>query len=358
MDLPSLEPYSSDGDSDDVSLIQPATTAVGPKNWFKLVLLVNSIRLNAGILNLYLIRDFGELLSFPLSQGVHFNIRALPNHGCVAKYPILSNAHNEEQLGMSSGICNAVALELRVLSHEPIRHHPNVVDIVGIGWARAQSICVPVIYLEYATHGTLADYLRSKDVCPCTKNALAKDIVNGLQTLHECGITHGDLKLENVLIFKRSDGSVVAKLADFGCAIVEAEEGTQLPGGTPPWNAPEWRENIEPSLMHKTDIYSLGLLIWRLTINGKNPFENDEPQNIEKRKGADLMVEEAIQSVEQHYDNILLRDEVVMEKLRFELYLTCVAIPRKIFQHSLRFSPLKRDLDDIAEALSGEESYR
>jgi serine/threonine protein kinase len=181
--------------------------------------------------------------------------------------------------------------------------------------------------------------------------------VDGLQTLHECGITHGDLKLENVLIFERCDGSVVAKLADFGCASVEAEEGTQLQGGTPPWNAPEWRENIEPSLMHKTDIYSLGLLIWRLTINGENPFENDESQSIEKRKGADLMVEEAIQSVEQHYDKILLR-EVSMEKLRFDLYLNCVAIPRKIFQHSLHFSHLERDLDPIAKALSVEESYR
>ncbi|KAJ8088306.1 hypothetical protein PM082_022378 [Marasmius tenuissimus] len=51
-------------------------------------------------------------------------------------------------------------------------------------------------------------------------------------------------------------------------------EGSSLHMGTPPYDAPEAKEgSLTAEGMKKTDVYSLGLLIWRTLLNGDNPFE-------------------------------------------------------------------------------------
>jgi serine/threonine protein kinase len=85
---------------------------------------------------------------------------------------------------------------------------------------------------------------------------------------------HGDIKSENVLICTTKSGGVVAKLADFGCAIADLEpsDRVKLPAFTLPWNAPESHEHLPAADLQYTDIYSYGLLVWRVAVNGVNPF--------------------------------------------------------------------------------------
>ena len=86
---------------------------------------------------------------------------------------------------------------------------------------------------------------------------------------------HGDLKSESVLIFDTGDGSkVVVKLADFGCAVMDLEpsDTMALPAFSPPWDAPESHDRLSRDGLQRTDVYSYGLLVWRVALDGASPF--------------------------------------------------------------------------------------
>jgi len=327
----------------------------------KLVSVVHSATFRSILTATFGVRDFGGMPSHQLARGTHFQTRKLAEYRSVAKYPVIYDSN-----GVSGMSYEAAALELRILLHAPVRKHCNIVDIVSIGWTRLAPLkpsLLPIIYVEFAPNGTLAQYLENNTLDSAVKNSLTQDIARGLQVLHSCGITHGDLKMDNVLIFPRSDSdgpypvTVQAKLSDFGCSVLEDEHGTKLPGCTPPWNAPGWHKNFSPSMLHVTDLYSLGLLVWSLTLNGKDPFEGQEADAIEARKVSDSVLGDAIQSIEQRYDTLMLLRGSIDDNGRFFAYLSNVAIPRRVFQYTLRSDPTERDLQKVLESLSPEHYY-
>lgn len=77
---------------------------------------------------------------------------------------------------------------------------------------------------------------------------------------------HGDIKPQNVIIFKSEDGSFVPKVADFGYSTLMSEPDVtiSLPQSHP-WFAPEILEypNFAPAQASLTDIFSYGMLcLW------------------------------------------------------------------------------------------------
>lgn len=113
---------------------------------------------------------------------------------------------------------------------------------------------------------------------------LCVDIGHGLQSLHEHKFTHGDLKPENVLIFKTSR-QWLAKLCDFGCARGQAENEAG-PGGQPqkerylgtdswlpPWN--ETTREHDYDGLRTCDLYVYGLVVWSsFCLRGNSPPQN------------------------------------------------------------------------------------
>ena len=168
----------------------------------------------------------------------------------------------------------SVYLEARILSSTQIKNHANIVDILGLTWeeevpASADTILWPLLIMPYSTHGSLVDFLGKHEECKFElKKSFCVDIGLGINHLHVCGIVHGDLKAENILLYPYGD-TIVAKVTDFGNAMIlaEAKDSVQLPGGTPPWNAPEWRDSLRKQDLHLTDIYSYGLLVWRIVMH-------------------------------------------------------------------------------------------
>lgn len=160
---------------------------------------------------------------------------------------------------------NSLRTEIRVLSHPPLRNHPNIVKLLDLRWDHPdldQVSMGPTLYLEYADFGTLTDYFTAfqpsctfKSVASC----IIKGIWDGLHALHQCRIVHGDLKPNNVLVFREGE-RVIAKLSDFGCSILlsqQTADNATLRGFSPPWDAPEAGNEVDIHLLEKTDVFHL-----------------------------------------------------------------------------------------------------
>jgi serine/threonine protein kinase len=326
-----------------------------------LALLVNDLNYHTDLLNIYAHSgDFGSLVSQPVGQGTFFQVRKVDgiDKQMVAKVPRTDLIGNDRTANSATTLAS-IKSELETLCHEPVRRHPNVVDILGLGWARLESttdLAIPVLFLEFATYGTLAQYLETK-LGPEKRLGIASDVTKGLQVLHACGIIHGDLKLENVLVFQDGNGSAIAKLADFGSSYPLKDRDFPPKGRSPLWAAPEWDRRIEPDELHKTDIYSLGLLIWRLCLEGANPFYGMDSGNVDERKRKDLVLFDAKKSIEDYYDFTKSWQFNLSDAELFDMYVFCVILPKSAFNYSLCLDPKMRHLGGVLASLSLEKYY-
>jgi tetratricopeptide (TPR) repeat protein len=104
-------------------------------------------------------------------------------------------------------------------------------------------------------------------------------ICDAIQHAHQRGIIHRDLKPSNVLV-TRQDGVLVPKVIDFGIAKAVGEANgtlflTTADGqivGTPEYMSPEQAGLVEAGLDTRTDVYSLGVMLYEL-VSGRRPYE-------------------------------------------------------------------------------------
>jgi Protein kinase domain len=151
--------------------------------------------------------------------------------------------------------------EVAILSHPALRLHSNLVRLIGVTWEEELPELglgpSPALVLDFADGGTLADLVQRKPSLSFTvKTEIFCGIGEALLTLHRCGIIHGDVKMENVLIQTEQNGRYVPKLTDFDLSMRIPHCPKPLPGHTCPWNAPEFFEELCHHCMELTDVYS------------------------------------------------------------------------------------------------------
>jgi len=184
-----------------------------------------------------------------------------------------------------------------------------------------------------------------------SKQRLCLDICRGIEALHKYGIVHGDIKAQNVLIFGDAENGFVAKLSDFGCSIIldtysksDENDKVRMPGFSPPWNAPEALDSGLPiSQLPQTDLYSLGLLIWRILVF-HDPFNIfDLPLNpaIRKQKIREILALPHFPALVVHF---ITDPHPHMNRQERDLYAI-------IFSTTLSFEPSKRYLNTIISSL-------
>jgi eukaryotic-like serine/threonine-protein kinase len=156
--------------------------------------------------------------------------------------------------------------EARLAQRISSRHVVPILE-VGENW----------LVMPYYPQGSLAERLRERLFLTLEETvSLAAELGRGLDTLHEHGILHRDVKPSNVLLAE--DGA--AALSDFGLA--RASDSTQITHhgqlvGTPHYLAPELIEGSEST--RATDLYALGCLLYEC-VTGEPPFTGTSPAEI------------------------------------------------------------------------------
>ena len=147
--------------------------------------------------------------------------------------------------------------------------HPHIVQIFDAVVNEDQCYIV----MEYVPGETLEHHTEAATLLPIDKVVeLIFKCALALNFAHRAGITHRDIKPANLLLSE----SLTPKITDFGAAIdANAQDLTQVRGvGSPPYMSPE--QVSEQDLDHRTDIYSLGVVLFQL-LTGKLPFLGENP---------------------------------------------------------------------------------
>lgn len=147
--------------------------------------------------------------------------------------------------------------------------HPNVVRVYEHGTEDA----VPYLAIEWVDGGTLNKQISAGPVNQDTVKSIARDMLQGLQAVHEQNLLHRDLKPDNILM----DSSGHAKLADFSLVGFHQISGLTGHGamvGSPAYMAPEFLDGKPASV--QSDLYGLGVVLLEL-LTGSNPFAATDP---------------------------------------------------------------------------------
>jgi serine/threonine protein kinase/tetratricopeptide (TPR) repeat protein len=151
-------------------------------------------------------------------------------------------------------------------------NHPNILPVIDFGQDRD----VTYIVMKYVPGGTLTDRLK-KPIDLATTARLINQIAAALDHAHRRSIVHRDVKPSNVLL----DEGEWVQLTDFGLAkILGGDQSLTSSGfsmGTPAYLSPEQGQGLSPD--HRTDIYSLGVMLFEMT-TGRLPFTAETPMGV------------------------------------------------------------------------------
>src|SRR5947208_11612038 len=128
----------------------------------------------------------------------------------------------------------------------------------------------------------ITDYCDQNNLSTRARLDLFVLVCRAIQHAHQKGIIHRDIKPSNILVTLH-DGVPVPKVIDFGIAKAIEQRLTEKTVftafeqflGTPAYMSPEQAEMSGLDIDTRTDIYSLGVLLYEM-LTGKTPFDGKE----------------------------------------------------------------------------------
>ena len=165
---------------------------------------------------------------------------------------------------------------LREAKHTARIVHENIIDVFDLGRSEEGDL---FFVMELLEGQTLSQVLQTQErLDPELAVHVGAQIADALDAAHRGGIVHRDLKPANVMLVSRGQDPAFVKVLDFGVAKAhsagEAETALTRTGvlvGTIDYMAPE--QILGRAVDGRTDIYSLGVLLYRI-VTGTNPFRD------------------------------------------------------------------------------------
>ncbi len=112
--------------------------------------------------------------------------------------------------------------------------------------------------MEYVDGDTLAQIIKNNGITKLPQKIdILRQILNGLQYVHDKGLVHRDLKPDNIMVGNRNNN---VKIIDFGLAISDAFPDNLKVAGTPKYMSPEQRSNAK-NADKLSDIYAFGIIM-------------------------------------------------------------------------------------------------
>ena len=148
--------------------------------------------------------------------------------------------------------------------------HPTIANVYEAGMVEDGR---PFMAMEYIAGEAITDYCDRFRLTLVARLELFIKVCDGIQHAHQKGIIHRDLKPANVLVTIQ-DQEPEPKIVDFGLAkavgkAIDAESGHTVVGaflGTPTYMSPEQFDLTGIDIDTRSDIYSLGVLLYRLLV--------------------------------------------------------------------------------------------
>ncbi len=154
--------------------------------------------------------------------------------------------------------------------------HPNIARVLDAGTTETGR---PYFVMELVRGVKITEYCDQNKLDTTRRLQLFIQVCHAIQHAHQKGIIHRDIKPSNILV-TMLDGVPVPIVIDFGIAkAIEAPltEQTMFTAygqliGTPAYMSPEQAELSKLDVDTRSDIYSLGVLLYEL-LTGRTPFD-------------------------------------------------------------------------------------
>lgn len=159
--------------------------------------------------------------------------------------------------------------------------HPNIAQVFDAG---ATQHGRPYFVMELVRGIKITDYCDQNYLSTSARLEVFMQVCDAVQHAHQKGVIHRDIKPSNILVTATADTKPLPKVIDFG--IAKATAGQQLTDktlftafemliGTPAYMSPEQATLASADIDTRTDIYSLGILLYEL-LTGSTPFDTKE----------------------------------------------------------------------------------
>lgn len=200
--------------------------------------------------------------------------------------PVLGRGSTATVSAATSSSNDVFAVKSSVLSHSEslqkeqnflsILNHPNVVSYKGCDITTQDNKMVYNIFIDYMSAGSINDLIKRRNGEGLTNLEIAsytRQIVKGLEYIHNNGIVHCDIKGANILL--NNNG---AKIGDFGCAKWAHPHRVGPISGTPMFMAPEVARGEEQGF--PADVWAVGCTVIEMA-TGNSPWPNaDDPVSV------------------------------------------------------------------------------